>query len=583
MGRADTPAASASDVELLRRSGTGDEPAYDELVARHRPALLSFATELAGDPVAAETIVTASLGELRERAATDAELIGAVRPFLLATAAFLHGTEFDLAVECPGWDALGVDEQATLWHLDVEGDSPEVVAMIVGESVAEVRQIAWTARGDVSPDDDETDLVERVTAYLLGPAAEAFHASHKPAPSPEPAAEPAAEPEQTVERPVTAEPAAAAPEEPAPEEPVADKPVGTGLVSDAPVVPGPRVVEEPVATTPRGSSPFFVSPPPASAPWDKVMPTPAPSPAPTLVKPPPAAPAKAVVTPPPAPKKALPVVPPPAKALVTPPPPAAAVVAKTPPTKMEPAEPTQPTMISPPPTAPRSAPPSAPPPTTSVTTSEKTSFQVTQAPEVEQAETTEVPIARFADDDTITLPLITLEPEPAPAVQGVGPRALMLRAVLTSILAVAGVVIAVSIAGLALHKDPEPSESRFEGAGPGGGRHHRLISPGHTFDVRTKHRRHKHRHKHTASPSGSPSASASTSETPSDGATDGTSQTAEPTGTSGTSSTSGPSGSPTSSTTSPHVSESTSPSSSPTPTSTPTDTQSPTDTSSPTA
>lgn len=176
--------ASANDVELLRLTSEGDEAAYNELVARHRSALHAFATELANEQATADDLTDAGFDALRERAG-EAELIGAVRPFLLMTAADLSGADFDLTAECRGWDPLDAASQAALWHVDIEGDPVETVALVSGIPVDEVPALVETARTAVGvPNGGDEALRARLTAYLLGPTASALAAAHAPAPTP---------------------------------------------------------------------------------------------------------------------------------------------------------------------------------------------------------------------------------------------------------------------------------------------------------------------------------------------------------------------------------------------------------------
>jgi hypothetical protein len=244
--------ASANDVELLRLTSEGNEAAYDELVSRHRSAVHAFATELANEQATADDLTDAGFDALRERAG-EAELIGAVRPFLLMTAADLSGADFDLNAECRGWDPLDAASQAVLWHVDIEGDPVETVALVSGVPVDEVPAVVEAARTAVGvPNGGDAALRARLTAYLLGPTASALAAAHAPAPPSTPTSTPtfapaaapiAGAPEATDEAEVAAQP------EPGAEPPVAEDDPTAELDDDAtgevPAIDEPIVAEMP--------------------------------------------------------------------------------------------------------------------------------------------------------------------------------------------------------------------------------------------------------------------------------------------------------------------------------------------------
>lgn len=85
---ADASGASdrASDEQLLSRYLSGDKRAFEHLVKRYRPDLVSFLTRLIGDPAAAEDVAQETLLRLH-RSAAKFESTRGLRPWLFSIAA----------------------------------------------------------------------------------------------------------------------------------------------------------------------------------------------------------------------------------------------------------------------------------------------------------------------------------------------------------------------------------------------------------------------------------------------------------------------------------------------------------------
>lgn len=390
--------ASVNDVELLRMSSEGDESAYDELVVRHRSALLAFATELTDEQATADDLTAAGFEALRERAG-EAELIGAVRPFLLMTAADLSGADFDLTAECRGWDPLDAPSQAVLWHTDIEADPTEFVALVSGVAVDELPAALEAARTAVGvPNGGDEALRARLTAYLLGPTASALAAAHSPTPAPVPAvAEDVAEDvEEEVEAPIADE----APDV-EPEDELVDTEQDLDATGEVPVIAPADIEEDDLDAT--SEVPVVVA---------EVAPPPA------MIAPPPMSP--------------MPLPPMPPKPSFTPP-------AVEEPTQLVPAE--HAAFVRPPPPAPS--------PATSPAAGQGT--EQGNEPAMANGGPGVTPYAALDNEDTGPVPLI---PPAKPVVYG----SRTLTTVLAPVTAVAVVLLAVSLAGAAVLRDEPEAE-----------------------------------------------------------------------------------------------------------------------------
>lgn len=168
-----------SDAELLARVRGGDTARYAELVTRHAPAALRLAAQVAGeaDP---DVLVGEAFDRVLEvlRAGGGPDI--ALRPYLLTVVRRLRTTE-DAAPFEPGaafadhgagsaLASLPERWQLVLWHLAVEGESPNEVARLLGVPTDSIPALADQARNglDQAFGDREDELGSDIRA-LLGP------------------------------------------------------------------------------------------------------------------------------------------------------------------------------------------------------------------------------------------------------------------------------------------------------------------------------------------------------------------------------------------------------------------------------
>ncbi|MDP3968565.1 MAG: hypothetical protein Q8Q02_09800 [Nocardioides sp.] len=138
-----------SDITLVTRVRAGDLDAYSTLTARHIDAVETLAVALGGE-LRRTSLVAETFARAR-RAIEGAEGPGlSVRTWLLRLTLFEYAARTVPTSHHPhvaAFDALPAAWQVALWHLAVEGEAAEAVALSLGATPAEV---LGTARGAVA-------------------------------------------------------------------------------------------------------------------------------------------------------------------------------------------------------------------------------------------------------------------------------------------------------------------------------------------------------------------------------------------------------------------------------------------------
>jgi DNA-directed RNA polymerase specialized sigma24 family protein len=144
--------ATASEESLLRGARAGERAAVERLYARHVASARRLATILAG-PAAADDLVADSFARAFGQVRAGRGPSTSFRPLLLTTMRDLHraaegavvppsdpdpGPELDAAGATAALADLPGSWQQVLWHADVEGQSPEEIATLLGTTPAAV-------------------------------------------------------------------------------------------------------------------------------------------------------------------------------------------------------------------------------------------------------------------------------------------------------------------------------------------------------------------------------------------------------------------------------------------------------------